>query len=160
MRETVSITQETTHIQTMKLATVLFRLYLIAAIVSMASSKKKNSDKKESGKQEGFRTTGTYYYPRFGGYRLDYCFSSSESSCGQDAANGFCVKRGFQVATTFRMVGDNLLDRPCTLAGQRTETSGLSRSIASEKRINLLLSPEYFFTINENLTLVVTFLVL
>ncbi len=42
----------------------------------------------------------TYYKPKIGGYRLNYC-ETRGSGCGQDAADSFCDAKGYDDASDF-----------------------------------------------------------
>ncbi len=46
--------------------------------------------------------TFKYSNPKNGQYRLDYCFSW-QAGCGQDAADAFCVGKGFESAQAFKV---------------------------------------------------------
>jgi hypothetical protein len=84
--------------------------------------------------------TRTFSNPKQGGQRLDWCFNWAEG-CGTQAANAWCVARGYENATSFgkaedvpptRLIGTGALcDQPfcdsftyitCYRAGASTQT--------------------------------------
>lgn len=60
--------------------------------------------------------SGTFYNPKHGGDRLDWCLNWGVG-CGKQAANAYCKKRGYKKATSFQIA-------PNIGATQRTRLIG------------------------------------
>lgn len=49
--------------------------------------------------------TKTYYYPFYGGYRLDWCKNWAQN-CGKPAADAYCEYKGYEYAISYSIDHD------------------------------------------------------
>ncbi len=63
---------------------------------------------------QAFAGTETFFKPKQGGNRLDWCLDWS-TGCGAPAANAWCKAKGFETATSFSQAPDIGLKHPTRL---------------------------------------------